>query len=76
MNWEVQLFGQRNQEVIFFVKTVNGCNEIVEIPVTVKSLTTVTPSSNTPVCQGQTLSFVTGNARNRSYLSMDWTKFF
>ena len=46
----------------FVCKTVNGCNDILEIPITVKPLPSINASSNSAICQGQTLNLTTTNA--------------
>ncbi|GGD51029.1 hypothetical protein GCM10011514_14110 [Emticicia aquatilis] len=46
----------------FVSKTVNGCNDILEIPITVKPLPAINASSNSAICQGQTLNLTTTNA--------------
>ncbi|MES2394611.1 MAG: SBBP repeat-containing protein [Bacteroidota bacterium] len=47
----------------------NGCSASETLTVTVKPTPIVTPSSNSPVCQGQTLSLTVNNAGPGSYYS-------
>ena len=46
----------------FVCKTVNGCTDIVEIPIVVKPLPSINAGSNSAICQGTALNITTTNA--------------